>query len=385
MDAMEKLSEHLRSRPVELERSQKEGKKVVAYFLGDYVPTEIIHAAGAAPIGLVHGGDPEALDASTHAIFRYICPFARAQYGYWVLKNQKYFQMFDLLVSPTTCVNLRRTTDMYNFFTDKPIFKLGVPQPFDGDRAVNYFKGSLELMKEKMEGLTGNKVTDKKLREAIDLYRRMRDLLKKISELRKSPQPPITTTDFVWLNHAAHLADPKFMVETLDSLYQELSKTKGPERKAPRILVSGPNIAMGDYKVLDLIEDCGGMIVVEDIAEGVLFYWENVAPDGDPIAALTDRYLMKRPNCAFVRPIIDRHFDFIHNLAKDFAVDGVVWYQLRLCETWSIESYFIAEKLKKLDRPYPMLKLESEYDVSDAAQLKTRIETFVDALRVGSR
>jgi benzoyl-CoA reductase/2-hydroxyglutaryl-CoA dehydratase subunit BcrC/BadD/HgdB len=78
---------------------------------------------------------------------------------------------------------------------------------------------------------------------------------------------------------------------------------------------------------------------------------------------------------------MDRHFDFIIKLAKDFAVDGIVWYQLRMCETWSIESFFLADRLKASNVPLTMLKLDSEYDISDRGPLKTRIETFIEALQ----
>lgn len=382
MDTMQRLTAYLRNRPVELKHIKDSGeKKIVAHFVGDYLPVEIIHAAGAVPLGLVHGGDPEAVEAAHRAILRYLCPFSRAQFGYWVLGEQSYYSLFDLLVAPITCQHLRRAADLYNVHTDVPIFRLGVPQPYDGEQGAQYFSEGLEFLKQRVEELTGNKVTEAKLRESIALYARMRDLLRQISELRKSPRPPITTTEFIKLNHAAHIADPNFMVELLDTLYQELRDKEGPERTGPRILITGPNIALGDYKVLDLIEECGGTVVVEDIAEGVIFYWENVATDGDPMAALVDRYIRRRPvNCSFMRPTMDQHFDFIIKLADDFSVDGIVWYQLRMCETWSIESFFLADRMKARDASLPMLKLDSEYDVADRGPLRTRIETFIETL-----
>lgn len=378
MDGMQRLTEHMRNRPNQI---KAEGKKVVAHFVGDYMPVEMIHAAGAISVGLVYGGDSVAVDAAASVIYRQMCPFARAQYGYSVLKEIPYLEMMDLLAAPITCQHLRRAADLYEYHTDTPIFRLGIPQPVDGQRALDYFKGELGRLQERVEELTGNKVTDEKLRESIEIFRKIRDQLKKISELRKSQRPPITTTDFIRLNHWAHLADPKVMAEGLKSIYDELSAKEGPEVKGPRILITGPNIAMGDYRLLEMIDESGAKVVVEDIAEGVLFYWENVASNGDPMDALTDRYIVKRSNCAFVHPNMQRHFDFILKLANDFSVDGIVWYQLRQCETWSIESYFMAETLKKMTNRIPMIKLESDYDIADTGQIKTRIESFVETFR----
>jgi benzoyl-CoA reductase/2-hydroxyglutaryl-CoA dehydratase subunit BcrC/BadD/HgdB len=288
--------------------------------------------------------------------------------------------MYDLLAAPITCQHLRRMAEVYEFYTDKAIFKLGIPQQWDGERGKAYYRQGLVELKERLEELTGNEVTEKKLIEAIGIYRRMRDLLKQISELRKAPWLPISTTDFIMLNHAAHLADPVFMVEALESLYAELKGKEGAQVKGPRLLITGPNIAMGDYKVLDLIGKAGGVVVAEDIAEGVLFYWENVAAGGDPFDAMAERYMMKRPNFSINRPSMDRHFDFILKLADDFSINGIVWYQLKPCEAYNIDSFYLAELLKKRNPRLPMLKLESTYDMEDTGPLKTRIETFIETL-----
>ncbi len=381
MEVMKSVMECLQKRPAELEKMKSEGKKVVAHFIGDYLPTELIYAAGAAPIGLVHAGDPGAVDASSGAVWRYMCPFARSMYGYSVLKEQKYFELFNMLAYAISCQHLRRSGELYEYFTDTPVFKLGVPQAYDGQRALDYYKTGLIEFKERLEDLTGNKITDKRLRESVAVYRRLRDSLKKISELRKSPHPPITTKDFIRLNHAAHLLDPKLMVELLDSCYQELCLKKVPESKGPRILLAGPCIAMGDYKVLDLLEAARATVVIEDLAEGVLFYWENVSAEGNPLDSISDRYIMRRPNCAFRVPTMARHFDFIEKLIKDFSVHAVVWYQLRLCETYDMEGHFLPERLKKMSPTPPILKLESEYDIEDIGAMRTRIETFVEIIK----
>ena len=199
--------------------------------------------------------------------------------------------------------------------------------------------------------------------------------------MRKSPQPPIDTIDFIRLNHASFYADPNFMVNVLESLAQELKEKKKEALVpgAPRILLVGPNIALGDYKVLELVNEVGGMIVAEEICEGVRFYWGDVESNGDLTGALAKKYLRDRLPCAFMRSSAKKRLDFITRLAKDFDVAGVIWYQLLYCDTYDIESYFFMQELNKLG--LPMLKLESDYDILDRGAVKTRIETFVETLR----
>jgi len=381
MQAMERITSHLRERPTQLRQFKEKGGKIAGFFVGDYVPEELIYAAGAVPIGMCHGGDPMPANAALAATTRFLCPFARAQYGERLLKEQPYYNLVDMVVVPITCQHLRRAGDLWDYFTDVRVFRLGIPHEYDGDNGLKYYHDRLVDLKGSLEELTGNKITEEALKKAIGLYNKMRDLLREIGLTRTAPNPPISTIDFIRLNHASLYADPEFMVDALDALYKEI-KGKGGEGDvpdAPRLLLVGPNVAFGDYKVLELVNESGGLIVGEEICEGVRFYWQNVQTDGDPVNALTKRYLEDRLPCAFMRESAVKRFEFIKNLAKEFNVAGIIWYQLLYCDTYDIESYYFIQEMEKLG--LPVLKLESDYDILDRGPLRTRIETFIETLK----
>ena len=381
MQAMEQVSSYLRNRPAQLRQLKEKGKKIVGYFVGDYVPEELIYAAGAVPLCLCHGGDPMPANVALSVTTRFLCPFARAQYGERLLGEQAYYQLIDMLVVPITCQHLRRAGDLWEYFTDVKVFRLGIPHEYDSQDGLNYYLDMSRGLKSSLEEFTGKPITDEKLREAIDLYNQMRGLFKEISLTKKETNPPISTLDFIKLNHASLYADPKFMVDVLDSLYQEIrdKQKESAVADAPRLLLVSPNIAFGDYKVLELVNEAGGMIVAEEICEGVRFYWENVGSNGDLVEALAKRYLRERLPCAFMRNSARRRLDFIAGLAKEFNVAGIIWYQLLYCDTYDIESYFFIQEMEKLG--LPVLKLESDYDILDRGPLRTRIETFIETLK----
>ena len=381
MQAIKKITSHLRERPSQLRQIKEKGVKIVGYFVGEYVPEELIYASGAVPIGMCHGGDPMPANAALAATTRFLCPFARAQYGEKLLKEQPYYNMIDMLVVPITCQHLRRAGDLWDYFTDVKVFRLGIPHEYDGDNGLNYYNDRLVDLKVSLEEITGNKITDESLKKAIALYNKMRDLFKEISLTRTAPNPPISTLEFVRLNHASLYADPEFMVDALDSLCQEIKgkSGEGDVTDGPRLLLVGPNVAYGDYKVLELVNEAGGQIVAEEICEGVRFYWENVQSNGDLVSALARRYLQERLPCAFMRESAVKRFEFIKNLAREFNVAGIVWYQLLYCDTYDIESYYFIKEMDKLG--LPVLKLESDYDILDRGPLRTRIETFIETLR----
>ncbi|MBA7578307.1 Benzoyl-CoA reductase subunit C [subsurface metagenome] len=302
MDEEERLSIHLRDRPAELGEAKKKGVKIIGYFPGNYVPEEIIYASDAVPICLTHGGDTPPVEASLSAMPNIFCPFSRAQVGERLLKRNPYYSMIDMFVAPITCQHLRKTAEIWEYYGDIEIFKLGIPHQHNNEFELEYYTDRLRALRERLQAFTGNEITDKKIGSAIELYNRMRELLKKISLLRRSPSPPLTSLDFVKLNHASFYADPAFMVDILETTYHELSeKTPDAETDAPRLLLIGPNISNGDYKVLEMIKDTGGEVVIEEVYEGIRYYWHTVDNNGAPIESMAKTYLRDRVPCAFMR------------------------------------------------------------------------------------
>jgi benzoyl-CoA reductase/2-hydroxyglutaryl-CoA dehydratase subunit BcrC/BadD/HgdB len=376
------LDKHLDNRPTQLMEAKEKGVKVVGYFPGNYVPEELIYASGGIPLCLVHGGNLQSADAALAVVPQVICPFARAQIGERLLQRNPYYRMIDMLIAPVTCQHLRKVAEIWEYRNELEIFKLGIPQQYGNDFEVEYYKNRLTTLKDRLQALTKTEITDEKLSDAIQLYNRMRELLRKINLTRQTDPPVLKALDFIKLNHASYYADPEFMVEVLESVYREI-KDKQPAAKAktndPRILLLGPNIGYGDYTVLEMVQSAGGEIVIEEICEGVRYYWNDIDTQDDLFQALTKGYLIDRLPCAFMRNSAKKRLDFTMKLIKDFDVSGVIWYELLCCETYDSEAYYFAEKLGELNIPF--LILESDYSTAVTGQLKTRITAFIEILK----
>lgn len=169
------------------------------------------------------------------------------------------------------------------------------------------------------------------------------------------------------------------MVKLLESFCQELEHQSPPPQKGPRILLTGSTLAQGDSKILDLIEEAGGIVVVEEFAEGIRPYWEDVKLDGDLMAALADCHFMRRVPPAWFRPGKER-LEFLVQLATDFNVTGVIWYQLMYRESYKLESFYFPDILKR-ETGLPMLTVESDYEPEETGVLRTRIEAFLETIR----
>ncbi len=377
MDAMEKLSEHLSQRVSELWKLKKDGVKIVGYSPGGYMPEELVYASGAIPICLVRGGDPEPLTESLAYIPRFQDTFCRSQIGYRMLGEEPLYQMPDLLVTPITDMNSRSIADCWNFYTDVEVLRYGIPHNKTGV-SFDYYAEGLEILKKKFESLTGNEITEDKLKAEIESCNKMRGLLKSISFMRKDGPPLISSRDYVRLHHASFYADKEIFIGILESLYEELKSMEPRTEQGSRILFTGSTLANGDNRIFELMEGTGAEIVSEEFAEGIRPYRHNVDLNGEPIKALSETYFMKRAQPAWCRPW-DETIDNLIDLAKEFNVNGLLWYQLMYRDGYDMMSFHF-EKVLQEKVGIPMMKLESDYDTSEKGPFKTRLETFAQIM-----
>ncbi|MDT8272155.1 MAG: 2-hydroxyacyl-CoA dehydratase, partial [Desulfomonilia bacterium] len=271
MEELQRLSDHLRNRLSDLAATRGNGTRIVGYTPGGYLPEELVLAAGAVPLCMIQAGDRTAVESSEPYICRWIDPFCRAQIGLATSGKDPYYSALDLLVVPVTDNHIRAIADVVDYNTDLEVFPFGVPHMKEPSTFEYYLHG-LARLKGKLEELTGTKITDEGLRESIRLCNRERELFRTLSTLRQSPGESISGSSFIALNHASLVSDKHFMVELLESVAHTVMSRPRRQDNAPRILLTGSTLAMGDT-LPGLIEESGGLVVIEEFAEGIRPYW----------------------------------------------------------------------------------------------------------------
>jgi benzoyl-CoA reductase/2-hydroxyglutaryl-CoA dehydratase subunit BcrC/BadD/HgdB len=379
MKALEKLDAHLKERITELSKAKKEGHRIIGYTAGGYLPEELVLACDAVPICYIQAGDNEALENAGAYICRWFDPFWRSQVAFLTSGKDPYYNIADLIVIPITDNHVRTLSNTVGYYTpEKELFVYGVPHVKD-DLALEYYLQGINRLKKQLEEFTGVKIDESRLKQSVQLCNRERELFRQISQMRKSEGITVSSKDFVALNHGSFLADKRIMIDILESFIQEANNSAPLSNKNPRILLTGSTLARGDSKVTDIIEDSGGVVVMEEFAEGIRPYWNDVTLDGDLMANLATSYFMDRICPGWFRPGTER-LDFLIKLAKDYKAAGLVWYQLMYRESYKVESYFFPEILNK-KTGLNMLVLESEYGYAETGPIKTRIETFINTIR----
>jgi benzoyl-CoA reductase/2-hydroxyglutaryl-CoA dehydratase subunit BcrC/BadD/HgdB len=65
-------------------------------------------------------------------------------------------------------------------------------------------------------------------------------------------------------------------------------------------------------------------------------------------------------------------------MIKEFKVDGVIGERMIFCDLWTGENFMLGGDLKKDGIPF--LKLDREYIMAGAGQLRTRVQAFLESM-----
>ena len=376
-NSLDYVKNSYKSRISQIAEERKIGKKIVGTFCL-FVPDEIIFAAGSDRM-ILCGGKNETVSIAEQYLPRNICPLVKSSFGSIVnnscsgVKSCSHFGMIDMIVGENTCDSKKKMYELLGNYVSTYVIDL--PQRSDSSDALKYFLRELDKFKGAMEQFTGNKVTVEQLKKEIKSLNETRQLLHRLYDLRKMDPPSINGIDVLKVMQKQYFLYPDQLKEALRMLIREVEQVKVDWVHKSRIMISGCPMPGGNTKVSEIIESRGGVIVAEESCTGTRSFWDLVDENEDPMLALAERYI-KIP-CSCMSPN-NRRIDNILELAREFKVDGVVYYTLQFCHGYNIEKYKVQQALKK--KGIPVLAIETDYSDSDIEQIELRVDAFMEML-----
>lgn len=366
-------------RPQELIKAQEEGKKVFGTFCV-YVPDELIFAANAIATGLC-GGSQFWVPGGEKVLPTNTCPLIKASVGARLDRTCPFFRIADMYIGETTCDGKKKAWEILG--EDVPVHVMDLPQ-MKREKDIKAWAEEIKELKKVIEEFTGNKVTAESLNESIKLINNKRKALSRLYECRKADKVPISGRDALVISQIAFYDDPVRFTQMTNKLCDELEQrikdgVSVVKEGTKRILLTGTPLAVPNWKLHNIIETSGAVVVCEEMCTGTR-YFENLVDEtkttiDEQIDALANRYM--GINCACFTPNTGRIDDIIR-LAKEYKVDGVIDVNLKFCSLYDVEGYTVERALK--EACIPVMGIETDYTDNDAEQLRTRIGAFIEMI-----
>ena len=366
-------------RPQELIKAQEDGKKVFGTFCV-YVPDELIFAANAIATGLC-GGSQFWVPGGEKVLPTNTCPLIKASVGARLDRTCPFFRIADMYIGETTCDGKKKAWEILG--EDVPVHVMDLPQ-MKREKDIKAWSEEIKELKKVIEEFTGNKVTAESLNESIKLINNKRKALSRLYECRKADKVPISGRDALVISQIAFYDDPARFTQMTNKLCDELEQrikdgVSVVKEGTKRILLTGTPLAVPNWKLHNIIETSGAVVVCEEMCTGTR-YFENLVDEtkttiDEQIDALANRYM--GINCACFTPNTGRIDDIIR-LAKEYKVDGVIDVNLKFCSLYDVEGYTVERALKEAG--IPVMGIETDYTDNDAEQLRTRIGAFIEMI-----
>jgi benzoyl-CoA reductase/2-hydroxyglutaryl-CoA dehydratase subunit BcrC/BadD/HgdB len=364
----------------ELREHAKNGGKVVATYCV-FVPEELVWAVGGIPVGLC-AGTQFSVPMAEAVLPRNTCALIKSSFGFKLGRVCPYVQASHLIVGETTCDGKKKMFEILNQY--QPVYVMEVPNK-KTERSRKLWHDEVLAFKDVIEKLSGNIITAQKLSQAIELVNQRRLALQRLYNLRKVRPVPISGKDALLATQVSFYDDARRDTQMLNTLCNELDKRVASGQgvapaNATRILISGSPMAIPNWKLHHIIESAGAVVVCEESCTGTRFFSDLVKSTqnnlDEQLKAIADRYM--NIHCACFTPN-DERLDDVVKLAKEYHVDGVVYYNLQFCHTYANEAIKMVKHLE--GEGIPILCIEMDYSDADTAQLKTRIEAFLEMIR----
>ena len=290
-------------------------------------------------------------------------------------KQNPFLEMADLVVAETTCDGKKKMFEL--MAESRPVYIMELPQKQADADAFEHWVLEIGKLKAKLESRFGVVITDEKIREAIGVMNRERALRRTLAELMKADAPPITERRLLDLKSSisgipADLERYERAIRLFGGRYA------GGVSSRVRVLLTGVPVVHGAERVVDIIENHGGLIVCMENCTGLKPILEDVdAEAADLLRALAEKCF--RIHCA-VMTRNSRRIDLLRSLAVQYRAQCIIDLIWQACVTYDTESYFV-RRLAEQELGIPYLRIETDYSPSDSARIAVRVEALFETVR----
>jgi benzoyl-CoA reductase/2-hydroxyglutaryl-CoA dehydratase subunit BcrC/BadD/HgdB len=207
--------------------------------------------------------------------------------------------------------------------------------------------------------------------------------LRDLYELRKTNPPQVTGTEITRVLVAGMGIPADEHIELVKKFTAEVRQRQAPKgERLPRIFIWGNEI--DDIAFIQLVEESGARVVMDDLCTGSRFFWEDVPVTSDPLDGIAQRYINTHcprsnvPQGQSRELDLENRFGYIRQFVREWKVDGAIFYIVRYCDTCELEGPDLKEYLSSLK--LPVLMIEDDYSTSTMGQLRTRIQAFLEMI-----
>ena len=347
-----------------------------------YVPKELIHAAGALPVGVWGGGDAVEIVRGDAYFQSYICQLPRSTLE---LALDGSLDPLDGMIFPSTCDVIRNLSGMWKLlFPDRYARYLDVPQNFDPEVGGAFYVAELRGLRDELARLTGIAPDDEVLRGSIAAYDEHRREIGALYALRAERPWLVPTPELYQVLRAGNVLPVEAHRALLREYREATLAAPRPEKDDTRVALTGCFCEQPPLGLLQTIERAGCAVVADDLALGVRFFDGDVAAPGDPVVSLARAFLARgRRRCATMfLPDAEAKGEALVAEARAAGAEGVIFAAASFCDPALLDQPMTMKAARTCGLPCTSFKFAE--NTAQFQGIREQTGTFADSIKIWS-
>lgn len=358
-------------------KSADPARKAVG-FLPVYAPREVIHAAGALPVGIMGGADRLEVVRGDSYFQSYICHLPRSVIEMALTGR---LDAMDGFVFPSICDVIRNLSGMFRMMlADRLIHYLDLPQNFDRRLGGGFYIHDMKKLAAGVSRLTGTPVTDGLLRQSIAVYDANRRAVRALVATRRERPWEVPLTEYYLMLRAGYVLPVEEHTAMLEEYVRCVPQAKRRRMDNIRVLVRGAFCEQPPLPLLRTLERAGCYVVDDDFVLGARFIPGDVGTDGDPWEALADAFLARSLPTASKYDHRGTKAADIVDAVRTSRADGVIFMAPSFCDPALLDQPMLQKALDDRGIPYTMFKYSE--DTGQFQVIREQAGTFSDAIKL---
>ncbi len=355
----------------------KEG--VIVGYMPVYFPREIIHAAGALPVGIFGGGDRKQIIKGDAYYQSYICHIPRSIID---LVLDHHTDHFDGYIFPSICDVIRNLSGIFKLnHIGKFVKYMDFPQNFLPQVGGVFYQQEMQHVLHYIEEINGKKVTPEALNHSIALYNRNRRLISRIYDIRQEFPWHMTMEELYYVLRAGTVIPVEEHNEILEQVIRYIEQPIGEPQDKIKVVVSGAFCEQPAIGLIRAIEEAGCYVVDDDYMLGSRMILGDIdATSPHPLEAIANAYIHQSQ---YSSSVYDVHNPKEYRLAKivtDRGADGVIFASASFCDPSLLDAPIFQKAFDRMGIRY--IAFQFSENINQFKVIKEQVGAFSDSIKL---
>ena len=359
-------------------KAEKEGRVLVGY-MPIYFPREIIHAAGAMPVGIFGGGDNKQIIKGDAYYQSYICHIPRS---IMEIALDKHMEHIDGFIFPSICDVIR---NLSGIFKQQKIGKfvkyMDFPQNFLPQIGGVFYQQEMEHVLKYIKEINGKTPTKEELNHSIDLYNKNRQMIEFIYDIRQEYPWRLSIEDVYSIVRAGTVMPVEEHNAILEQICVHIKEEIGVPQDKIKVVVSGAFCEQPALGLIRAIEEAGCYVVDDDYMLGSRMILGDIDTTTDkPLEAIALSYINQSQYSSSIYDVHNPKENRLAKIVKDRGADGVIFASASFCDPSLLDAPIFQNAFDRMGIRY--IAFQYSENINQYKVIKEQVGTFSDSIKL---